>query len=319
VYQRITRPETLFRHAFGEDSGYLVTFTGQQARFTDPDARPNELADTRQLSWSYPEKVEEASTYLIDQAQQRRDAYFAVHLFQEPGNRRTANTVPTVRALWLDEDGGHFPEDGPRPTATVRSSRGRRHLYWRLSHAVSVEWAVATNRRLAAWAGGDTGKAGLSSVLRAPGTANFKRDPQVDLVVGESTGKRAWEPEVMDQAIPELPDPPRGAAKRKPYDGLDVDLAPYLKHVEVLGEVPDSAGVKFQITCPWLHQHSGGDRTGTYIGHRAGGGLWFCCRHQHCQHRTWREFKRAVFRNRRFTVGEDRPCYSGITVEVHYE
>lgn len=319
MYEQITRPETLFRHAFGEDSGYLVTFTGQQARFTNPEARPNELADTRQLSWSYPEKVEEASTYLIDQAQLRRESYFGMHLFRKAGNRRAANTVPTVRALWLDEDGGHFPEDGPRPTATVRSSRGRRHLYWRLSHAVSVEWAVAMNRRLAAWAGGDTGKAGLSSVLRAPGTANYKRDPQVDLVVGEFTGEGAWEPEVVDQAIPELPDPPRTGAKREPYDGPDVDLAPYLEHVEVLGALPDSSGVKCSITCPWLHQHTGGDRTGTRLGQRANGALWFHCDHAHCQHRGWREFKRAVFRNRRFTVGEDRPGYTGITVEVHYE
>jgi hypothetical protein len=96
VYQQITRPETLFRHAFGEDSGYLVTFTGQQARFTNPEARPNELAGTRQLSWSYPEKVQQAADYLVTQAQERREAYFGVHLFREPDNRLAANTVPPI-------------------------------------------------------------------------------------------------------------------------------------------------------------------------------------------------------------------------------
>jgi hypothetical protein len=138
---------------FGQERGFLVTFTGQQARFTNPEARPNELTSTRQRSWPYPEKAEEASEHLIGRAQQRHESYFGVHLFREAGNRLAANTAPTVRCLWLDEDDGDFPKDGPEPTATVRSSAGRRHLYWALTHPVSVEWAVEMNRRLAHWAG----------------------------------------------------------------------------------------------------------------------------------------------------------------------
>ena len=206
MYQLITRPDTLFWRLFAEDRGFLVTFTGQQARFTRDDARPNELENIKQISWPYPNKAEEASDYLIAQAQERCEAYFGVHLFRKGGNRRAANAHPTVRALWLDEDDGCFPEKGPRPTITVRSSAGRRHLYWILSRPVAIEWAVALNRRLAEWSGGDTGKAGAASVLRAPGTANYKRDPQVDLVVGEVTGE-VWEPKVIDQAIPELAKP----------------------------------------------------------------------------------------------------------------
>jgi hypothetical protein len=299
---------------FGQDRGFLVSFTGQQARFTRRDARPNELTSTRQLYWPYPEKVEVASDYLIAQAQERRESYFSVHLFREAGNRLSANTVPTVRCLWLDEDDGHFPEDGPQPTAIVRSSAERRHVYWQLAYPVAVEWAVAMNRRLASWAGGDTGKAGLSSILRAPGTANYKREPQVDLVVGELTGALPWEPKVMDQAVPEPPT--SAAAAREPYDGPELDLAPYLENVEVVSEIPDSLGTKYAIVCPWVQKHSGGDRTGTRIGQRENGALWFHCDHAHCQGRTWREFKRAVFWNRRFTVGDDRPDYNGPTIKT---
>ena len=294
VYQQLTRPEGLFRHVFVEDEGFLVTFTAQQGRFRDPGTRPNELADIRQRSWPYPSRAEEAAQYLIDEAQLERESYFGVHLFREAGNRRAANTVPTLRALWLDEDEGHFPETGPEPTATVRSSAGRRHLYWRLSHPVAVEWAVTMNRRLAAWAGGDVGKAGAASVLRAPGTANYKRHPRVDLVVGEFTGALPWEPEIMEQAVPELPQPKSSPIRAEPYDGPDVDLAPYLENVEILGNVPDSVGTKYAIVCPWVNEHSGGDRSGTRVGHRAGGGLWFHCDHEHCQGRGWSEFRLAV-------------------------
>src|SRR5215217_2402260 len=142
----------MFGHLFGEDKGFLVTFTGRQARFTDPEAPANELTDTWQRSWSYPSRAEGAAQYLIDEAQLERESYFGVHLFRKAGNRRADNTVPTIRALWLDEDEGHYPEEGPQPTAIVRSSRSRRHLYWRLLHPVSVEWAVEMNRRLASWA-----------------------------------------------------------------------------------------------------------------------------------------------------------------------
>jgi hypothetical protein len=306
---------------FGQDRGFLVSFTGQQARFTRRDARPNELTSTRQLSWPYPEKVEEASDYLIAQVQERRESYFSTHLFREAGNRLSANTVPTVRCLWLDEDDGHFPEDGPRPTAIVRSSAERRHVYWQLAYPVAVEWAVAMNRRLASWAGGDTGKAGLSSILRAPGTANYKRHPQVDLVVGKFTGAGPWEPEVMDQAVPELPEPPHPSSPRRVgefNDGPEVELEPYLDGVEVLGELPDSLGVKLAIVCPWISEHTGGDRTGTRVGQRENGALWFHCDHAHCQGRTWRDFKRVVHR-RRF-ASTNLPGYSGpnLKVEIRY-
>jgi len=320
VYQRLSRPEALFRHIFDEEQGFLVTFTGQQARFSRPDARHNELVGTRQRSWPYPTEVEEAAGYLLQEAAAQRDAYVAVHLFRRSGTRLAANAVPTVRSLWLDEDDGHYPEEGPRPTVIVASSAARRHLYWKLTQPVAVEWAVAMNRRIAAWAGGDSGKATLASVLRVPGTKNFKRHPQVDPVTMEITDAAAWAPEVLEQAIPETPEPLSARGLTDAYDGPEVSLKRYLERVEVLGEVADGLGRKFAIVCPWVREHSGGDRSGTRFGQRAAGGLWFHCDHEHCQGRTWREFKRAVFWNRRFSA-KPRADYTGpaITVEVHYE
>ena len=51
------RPEhttELWAHLFEGLQGYLVTFTGQPS--TRPGARPNELDDTQQRSWRWPER-----------------------------------------------------------------------------------------------------------------------------------------------------------------------------------------------------------------------------------------------------------------------
>jgi RepB DNA-primase from phage plasmid len=299
VYQQLERPEDLFEHIFGDSVGFLVTFTGQQARFSRRDARPNELADIRQRSFRYPDEAEQAADYLLSEAAGERDAYVGVHLFREAGNRRASNAVKWVSALWLDEDEGRFPEGGPEPTAGVRSSADRRHLYWRLTEPISIEWAIRMNRRLAALAGGDIGKAGPATVLRAPGTANYKRHPQIDPVTLALTESGPWEPEVMEQAVPELPDPgtpvfPRGP--RGPYDGPEVGLEDYLRNPDlgVFGELRDELGRKFSILCPWWREHSGKDRTGTRMGRRTNGGFWFHCDHDHCRGRGWPEFREVI-------------------------
>src|SRR5215217_2585602 len=41
IIQSITRPEPLFGHVFSRDTGFLVTFTAQQARLRRPNARHN--------------------------------------------------------------------------------------------------------------------------------------------------------------------------------------------------------------------------------------------------------------------------------------
>lgn len=274
----------------------MVTFTGRQARLDRAGARHNELARIVQNSYPYPQESAAAADYLFFESDAGRDAYFGVHLFRERGNRLASNAVPLIRALWLDEDEGTFPEIGPDPTAVVASSAARRHLYWQLSRPISVEWAVSMNRRLAVWAGGDTGKAGLASVLRVPGTLNFKRHPQVDPVTLEITGAPAWNPEVMDQAIPEIVELPASLREgsTEPYDGPELELEEFLTGVEVIGEVPDRLGTKRAVVCPWVHEHSGGARSGTYVGQREGGGLWFHCNHAHCTGRGWAEFRRAA-------------------------
>jgi hypothetical protein len=169
------------------------------------------------------------------------------------------------------------------------------------------------NRRVATWAAGDVGKAGLATVLRVPATRNYKRYPQVDPVSMELTEAGPWEPEVLEQAVPEIPSPPSTRSSTEPYDGPELELEEFLVGVEVLGEIADGLGTKLAIVCPWIHEHTGGDRSGTYVGHRADGGLWYHCHHEHCQGRTWHDFRREV-RAKRLRI--TRPGYTGAPLEV---
>jgi hypothetical protein len=294
----LATPASLFAHVFDEAAeGWIVTFTGRQARLENHEARPNELTTTRQRCFRYPAASRTTSKYLRSEADAGRDTYFGVHLYREAGNRFASNAVLALSCLWLDEDGGHYPEDGPEPTAIVQSSTDRRHLYWRLSRPLSAESVVTMNRRIANWAGGDSSKAGLSSVLRPPGTRNFKRHPRIDQVVGMLTGVGPWDPEVLDQAVPPLPEyntplkAPRGT-----YDGPEIELLDYVRSagIQILGEVADGGGRKLAIVCPWVDEHSGGDRTGTYAGQYDDGALWFYCHHEHCHGRGWRDLRRKA-------------------------
>jgi hypothetical protein len=160
----------LWAHIFGDLEGYLVTFTGKQS------GRQNDLDHTRQRSWRWPGEREEAAAYLEAESAEGRDAYFGVHLFTEPGSRKAENAANEIAALWVDGDGARVPDMWPQPTATVESSPGRHHFYWRLTRPIEPEQAAQLNRRLCYGMGGDKGKWGLGTVLRAPGTLNYKRE-----------------------------------------------------------------------------------------------------------------------------------------------
>jgi hypothetical protein len=109
------------------------------------------------------------------------------------------------------------------------------------------------------------------------------------------------------------------------YDGPDVDLDPFLNSgaVEVLGQVPDGLGTKYQIRCPWVEQHTDQDPSGTYVGQRDGGGAWFSCWHAHCASRGWREFKERVSaragRRRRVNITTEHTITSTRTVVIRLD
>ena len=77
-------------------------------------------------------------------------------------------------------------------------------------------------------------------------------------------------------------------------EGIDIEDFLYDNRVSILRQVGDAGGRKFQILCPWLDQHTGGDESGTYAGQFDDGALWFDCKHSHCRHKKWQEFREAT-------------------------
>jgi|SRR5215211_1353712 len=168
--KRITE---LWAHLFEGLGGHLVTFTGRQS--SSLSAQPNELGGTKQRYWRWPAQRNDAAAHLLEESEAGRDAYFGVHLFRRSGSRKADNAAE-VLALWVDGDGAQVPEKWPQPTAVVESSPGRHHFYWRLTRSIAPEEAAQLNKRLCYGMEGDKGKWGLGTVLRAPGTLNYKRE-----------------------------------------------------------------------------------------------------------------------------------------------
>jgi hypothetical protein len=110
------------------------------------------------------------------------------------------------------------------------------------------------------------------------------RQEELDALIAEEFS----EPESREQQ-------PKG-----PYSGVPgerLDLAEFLatSGVTVLGEIVDgSAWRVFRVVCPWQHEHTGGDRSGTRVGQYADGALFFHCEHSHCSGRGWAEFRSEV-------------------------
>src|SRR5215217_3253565 len=81
-----------------------------------------------------------------------------------------------------------------------------------------------------------------------------------------------------------------------PYNGPDriLDLDEFLERADVtVFEVASDGAAerKYRIRCPWVHEHTGGDESGTYTGQYENGALFFACHHAHCAGRSWSEFR----------------------------
>jgi hypothetical protein len=93
--------------------------------------------------------------------------------------------------------------------------------------------------------------------------------------------------------------PPREKPNPGPYDGPReaLDLGEILENtgVSVIAERQDqTAFLKYQISCPWISEHTKAPETGTYVGQYEDGALFFKCHHVHCSLRGWSEFREKV-------------------------
>jgi hypothetical protein len=107
--------------------------------------------------------------------------------------------------------------------------------------------------------------------------------------------QEAFDAFMSREAPPEKPKP-----ERKPYAGSGdyvLDLGEFLGEfgVAIRRSINDANSERaYGIVCPWAHEHTGGDTSGTRVGQYPSGALWFKCEHAHCDGRRWEHFREEL-------------------------
>jgi hypothetical protein len=120
--------------------------------------------------------------------------------------------------------------------------------------------------------------------------------------------------DVLDAFMVEYAPPEKPKPQRAPYSGSGdyvLDLDQFLEEfgVVVLKQARDATSERaYYIVCPWAHEHTGGDTSGTKVGQYQEGGLWFKCHHGHCVDvREWEHFREELdpeaYRRVEITIG----------------
>src|SRR5215203_5948822 len=118
----------------------------------------------------------------------------------------------------------------------------------------------------------------------------------------------------LDAFMRDYAPPKREQRVREPYRGPTDDyvlgLESFLEEfgVTVKGPARDNTSQSaYRIVCPWVHEHTGEDDSGTRVGQYESGALWFKCEHAHCDGRRWEHFREQVdpeaYRTASITIG----------------
>ena len=219
-----------------------------------------------------------AAAAAIGELGSRTDVYVGC----APRRRRAGglDAVQRVWVLWADCDTpaaiAALDAFRPAPAIVVRSGSGEnRHAYWTLSGPIGVEEATTANRRLAHALGADGGAVTTAAtILRPPGTANFKHTPAV-AVVAERI--QPWRRVSARRLVGELDDPPgRAATRAERRDVGDVTSDDGLRQVAPAVYVQAltglSAGRDGKVSCPF----HGEDRTPSLHVYEDPAAGWYC-------------------------------------------
>jgi hypothetical protein len=199
-----------------------------------------------------------------------------------PRARSAGGRDAVVRAwvLWVDCD---TPEAvaalqafTPAPAIVVRSGTGEhRHAYWTLSGPVDADVATAANRRLAHKLGADVGAVTTAAtILRPPGTHNFKHRPPTTVVAERL---QPWRRVSATRLVHGLHDPPASQSRTPAAattgaseDGDALRQIPPAVYVQILtGLTPGRDG---KVSCPF----HGEDRTPSLHVYTEPADGWYC-------------------------------------------
>jgi hypothetical protein len=134
-----------------------------------------------------PARCVEATALTIPRLAATADVYLGVAL-RSSARHGGKEAIFQPRILYVDSDYPGTPqlvsEFAFPPTLTISSgTRGHLHLYWLLTHPVTVPQLDSANRRLALALGGDPASADAARILRPPETFNHKHDPPAQVLI----------------------------------------------------------------------------------------------------------------------------------------
>ena len=123
--------------------------------------------------------------------------YFTPHTFKTSDSRRKDNVSEFGSCVWMESDDEYFNPETIRqakPSAIVRTSPGRHHLYWFLAEPVPLVEIEAVNKSLTyEYLTRDLSGWDLTQLLRVPGFVNRKRAVEFEVEVRELHPDRRYD------------------------------------------------------------------------------------------------------------------------------
>ena len=279
--------------------------------------------DLRDGAWNVVFAESEANLRL--RCRHNWNNYFVVSTFKVPKGggtlRRERSQFGALYALMFDDVGTKIPDAFVRsrmgdPHVVTETSPGNFQWLYRLAEPVRnlprAEMLVnGWVKTLKAHGYPDPGQSGVTRYARLPGmNTKAKYGPGDVLVTAQVTdwvdtgplldaNEAAKAGEILDFPASDQDAEDAGLAP----GGRGVHIAPLGTHkddptlqiLEELGLIVGHQGGtsdKYDVTCPWVDEHTGGVDNGTFYG--VGGGGAFKCHHGHCQDKDIDDFRVAL-------------------------
>lgn len=145
------------------------------------------------------------------------------------GNRRKADKVTRVRALFADFDGASLPDRWSLdPSILVNTSPGKFHAYWLIDGDFPRDQFAASQKAIAAHFGADAVVHDLPRVMRLPGFWHRKGEPHMATIV-EACGTR-YSVETLTEWVHQIapePEPELVPVRLKMPTYASSDISPY--------------------------------------------------------------------------------------------
>jgi len=225
--------------------------------------------------------------------------FFSVSLFAhiDGRSRRRKSHFAGTYVIGLDDVNEKLSPEMvarlPQPTYKMNSSKNSEQWFYVLANPEMNPTRVDNllDQLIAnglAPDGNDPGMKGVTRYLRLPEGVNTKAKR-----LAENGGRpyqcviTEWHPErkfrMEDLAIPFNVNLDSERREVRTSGTIDIPDHPIVKLFNVKSRL--GAG-KFDITCPWLHDHSDNDDSGTALFTNDDGSLGFHCHHGHCESKT---------------------------------